>query len=168
MNTLHHTLQHQLSTHETINAKLRELRVAVVMGKTEDITSINEQLLSLGNQLKALEVNRKESVAKLGYASKPLSEIIPQLPIAEQTNLKQLREKLNATIDMVQQEKDDTSAVLEHSMSWVKRAMGVIANQVAKAQPKTQHYGTNVGGKVGATVPITHPSARKSIIERKA
>ncbi len=166
MKTLHHTLQHQLSTHEAINTKLRELRVAVVMGKTDEVANINEQLLSLGNQLKALEVTRKESVEKLGYASKPLNEIIPHLPIAEQTNLKKLREKLNATIDLVQQEKDDTKAVLEHSMDWVKQAMGTIASHVAKAQPKTQHYGS--AGKTGATVPVAAASARRSIIERKA
>lgn len=140
--TLKTILTHQEAIYADVEDRIQQKRKVLIEGDVHQLAGIDQELATLGQQVTRLEQERLELLTRMGYADKPLSEVIARLPVEEASHLRELRIRLRARIDNVRTANDQARSLLDLSIKWIEDTVEVIAKAV---MPEATSYGQQNG-----------------------
>lgn len=144
--------------YQDVAAAMVEKKEKIIIGKTDELLRVDQQLLTLQQQAQTLEEERLELFSQAQCQDLSLEEIIQSLQGPVRQRLTEQRQILLRLVKNVETLNKENRRLLNHSVDWIAKAVETVVGAVA---PEGSAY-TAKGNKT-STGHTTNPQGEKAL-----
>ena len=135
---LEHVLHEEINAYTLVEDRLMAKKLVLVQGKLEQLSKVDQELLTLTQKTVELESSRQYLMHSLGASHMTMLQLIQTLPSNKARPFVQARQRLTLLLRNVAMLSQENQSLLNISLKWISGAVETIAKIIA---PEGASYG---------------------------